>query len=150
MLPFSFLQIIADDVKCTHGCTVSDLDEEELFYFRCAKWSCFGHLLPRANFTLSDKDACLQVSRCNIRSCSQNAGFQLWAGSGSRAVRQGPAAPCRSCPASHAVLVCFKLMAVSSLLALSHYAAANACNRHAQPILSSMAKNCYRQNPRLA
>jgi len=28
------LQIIADDVKCTHGCTVSDLEEEELFYFQ--------------------------------------------------------------------------------------------------------------------
>lgn len=28
------LQIIADDVKCTHGCAVSDLSEEELFYFR--------------------------------------------------------------------------------------------------------------------
>ena len=28
------LQIIADDVKCTHGCTVSDLEEEELFYIR--------------------------------------------------------------------------------------------------------------------
>jgi Fe-S cluster assembly protein SufD len=28
------LQIVADDVKCTHGCTVSDLEEEELFYFR--------------------------------------------------------------------------------------------------------------------
>eukprot|EP00955_Chlamydomonas_euryale_P069540 360484-Chlamydomonas_euryale.AAC.10 len=28
------LQIIADDVKCTHGCTVSDLRDEELFYFR--------------------------------------------------------------------------------------------------------------------
>eukprot|EP00873_Tetraselmis_striata_P017849 jgi/Tetstr1/438113/TSEL_026736.t1 len=27
------LQIVADDVKCTHGCTVSDLSEEELFYF---------------------------------------------------------------------------------------------------------------------
>jgi Fe-S cluster assembly protein SufD len=27
------LQIIADDVKCTHGCTVSDLEQEELFYF---------------------------------------------------------------------------------------------------------------------
>jgi Fe-S cluster assembly protein SufD len=27
-------QIIADDVKCTHGCTVSDLEEEELFYLR--------------------------------------------------------------------------------------------------------------------
>jgi len=28
------LQIVADDVKCTHGCTVSDLEEEELFYFQ--------------------------------------------------------------------------------------------------------------------
>jgi len=28
------LQIIADDVKCTHGCAISDLSEEELFYFR--------------------------------------------------------------------------------------------------------------------
>lgn len=28
------LQIVADDVKCTHGCAVSDLSEEELFYFR--------------------------------------------------------------------------------------------------------------------
>jgi Fe-S cluster assembly protein SufD len=28
------LQIIADDVKCTHGCAVSDLSEDEMFYFR--------------------------------------------------------------------------------------------------------------------
>ena len=28
------LQIIADDVKCTHGCTVSDLEDNQLFYFR--------------------------------------------------------------------------------------------------------------------
>lgn len=28
------LQIIADDVKCTHGCAISDLQDEELFYFR--------------------------------------------------------------------------------------------------------------------
>ena len=28
------LQIVADDVKCTHGCTVSDLEEEEMFYLR--------------------------------------------------------------------------------------------------------------------
>ncbi|KAK9834369.1 hypothetical protein WJX84_007866, partial [Apatococcus fuscideae] len=27
------LQIIADDVSCTHGCTVSDLEEDQLFYF---------------------------------------------------------------------------------------------------------------------
>lgn len=28
------LQIIADDVKCSHGCAVSDLEEDQLFYFR--------------------------------------------------------------------------------------------------------------------
>lgn len=28
------LQIVADDVKCTHGCAVSDLEESQLFYFR--------------------------------------------------------------------------------------------------------------------
>eukprot|EP00894_Picocystis_sp_ML_P000766 jgi/Pico_ML_1/51283/g2342.t1 len=28
------LQIVADDVKCTHGATVSDLEQEELFYFQ--------------------------------------------------------------------------------------------------------------------
>jgi hypothetical protein len=27
-------QIVADDVKCTHGCAISDLSAEELFYFR--------------------------------------------------------------------------------------------------------------------
>lgn len=28
------LQIVADDVKCTHGCAVSDLEEEQLFYLQ--------------------------------------------------------------------------------------------------------------------
>merc|ERR1712115_339028 len=28
------MEIIADDVKCAHGATVSDLSEEELFYLR--------------------------------------------------------------------------------------------------------------------
>jgi Fe-S cluster assembly protein SufD len=27
------LQIIADDVKCTHGAAISDLEEDQLFYF---------------------------------------------------------------------------------------------------------------------
>jgi Fe-S cluster assembly protein SufD len=27
------LQIVADDVKCTHGCAVSDLSADEMFYF---------------------------------------------------------------------------------------------------------------------
>jgi Fe-S cluster assembly protein SufD len=28
------LQIIADDVKCSHGAAISDLDEEQIFYFQ--------------------------------------------------------------------------------------------------------------------
>lgn len=28
------LQIVADDVKCTHGAAISDLDDEQLFYFQ--------------------------------------------------------------------------------------------------------------------
>lgn len=28
------LQIIADDVKCSHGAAISDLEESQLFYFR--------------------------------------------------------------------------------------------------------------------
>jgi Fe-S cluster assembly protein SufD len=28
------LEIFADDVKCSHGCTVGQLDEEALFYLR--------------------------------------------------------------------------------------------------------------------
>ena len=28
------LQIIADDVKCTHGAAISDLEDDQLFYFR--------------------------------------------------------------------------------------------------------------------
>lgn len=32
------LQIVADDVKCTHGCAVSDLEEDQLFYLRYVQW----------------------------------------------------------------------------------------------------------------
>jgi len=28
------LQIIADDVKCSHGAAISDLEEDQLFYFQ--------------------------------------------------------------------------------------------------------------------
>lgn len=35
------LQIIADDVKCTHGAAISDLSEEELFYFRWGLQLCW-------------------------------------------------------------------------------------------------------------
>lgn len=28
------LQIVADDVKCSHGAAISDLEEDQLFYFR--------------------------------------------------------------------------------------------------------------------
>ena len=37
------LQIIADDVKCSHGCAVSDLEEEQLFYFRSALCNLIHH-----------------------------------------------------------------------------------------------------------
>ena len=30
------LQIVADDVKCTHGAAISDLEETQLFYLQCA------------------------------------------------------------------------------------------------------------------
>lgn len=36
------LQIIADDVKCSHGCAVSDLEEDQMFYFRWADCSCLA------------------------------------------------------------------------------------------------------------
>ncbi len=28
------LEIFADDVKCSHGCTIGQMDEEALFYLR--------------------------------------------------------------------------------------------------------------------
>jgi Fe-S cluster assembly protein SufD len=28
------LEIFADDVKCSHGCTIGQLDEDSLFYLR--------------------------------------------------------------------------------------------------------------------
>lgn len=28
------LQIVADDVKCSHGAAISDLEEDQLFYFQ--------------------------------------------------------------------------------------------------------------------
>ncbi len=43
------LQIVADDVKCTHGCTVSDLEESQLFYFRC---SPLLNILPHEGFVV--------------------------------------------------------------------------------------------------
>mmetsp|Transcript_20539 Transcript_20539/g.60655 ORF Transcript_20539/g.60655 Transcript_20539/m.60655 type:complete len:576 (+) Transcript_20539:3-1730(+) len=41
------LEIIADDVQCTHGATVADLDEEKVFYFRAR-----GISAERARFAL--------------------------------------------------------------------------------------------------
>lgn len=32
------LEIFADDVKCSHGCTIGQLDEEALFYLRSRNW----------------------------------------------------------------------------------------------------------------
>ena len=32
------LEIFADDVKCTHGATVGQLDDEQIFYLRAVAW----------------------------------------------------------------------------------------------------------------
>lgn len=47
------LQIIADDVKCSHGCAVSDLEEDQMFYFRWAECSCLT-LGPQVRFTCTE------------------------------------------------------------------------------------------------
>lgn len=58
------LQIIADDVKCTHGAAISDLSEEELFYFRWAPasrsgpWACWA----------------ARTQPCGLLQCLQRAG----------------------------------------------------------------------------
>ena len=49
------LQIIADDVKCSHGCAVSDLEEDQMFYFRyftaiTAESTCCKELLDVISF----------------------------------------------------------------------------------------------------
>ena len=33
-LSFVFIEIFADDVKCSHGCTIGQLDDKALFYLR--------------------------------------------------------------------------------------------------------------------
>jgi hypothetical protein len=50
------LQIVADDVKCTHGCAVSDLEEDQLFYFRRV------HQGPCSTCTRMQKGSCLCVN----------------------------------------------------------------------------------------
>ncbi len=32
------MEIWADDVKCSHGCTTGQLDEEALFYLQARNW----------------------------------------------------------------------------------------------------------------
>ena len=53
------LQIIADDVKCSHGCAVSDLEEDQMFYFR---WE----FLTNSVLSPAMQDLLLQVAAINI------------------------------------------------------------------------------------
>ena len=83
-------QIIADDVKCTHGCTVSDLEEEELFYLRCG---CMGLtslvLLALALFLLAHLSSCIYAPPCRARGISTEVARQMLVYSFGREVVQG-------------------------------------------------------------
>ena len=61
------LQIIADDVKCSHGCAVSDLEEDQMFYFRY-------HCLCMQHILFESCNGCLMLSRmlvvCSCIYCS--------------------------------------------------------------------------------
>lgn len=68
------LEIIADDVKCTHGATVSDLSEEELFYLRSRGLdrSLSRNLLMYA----FANDVCTCVDPTMLTSVDSNKGLQ--------------------------------------------------------------------------
>ena len=48
------MEIIANDVKCTHGATVADLEEEELFYLMTRGISKLQVSVQRVNSTGRD------------------------------------------------------------------------------------------------
>merc|ERR1712238_625251 len=68
------LEIIADDVQCTHGATVSDLSEEELFYLRSR-----GLDLTTSRSLLMYafvEDVCTQVDPAMLQSVDSAEGLQ--------------------------------------------------------------------------
>merc|ERR1712166_1173123 len=68
------LEIIADDVQCTHGSTVSDLSEEELFYLRSRglDTSLARNLLMYAFAA----DVCKSVDPALLKSVDSDEGLQ--------------------------------------------------------------------------
>mmetsp|Transcript_5056 Transcript_5056/g.10397 ORF Transcript_5056/g.10397 Transcript_5056/m.10397 type:complete len:690 (-) Transcript_5056:1763-3832(-) len=68
------LEIIADDVQCTHGATVSDLSEEELFYLRSRgiDTSMARNLLMYAFAA----DVCIGVDKAMLSSLDSGNGLQ--------------------------------------------------------------------------
>lgn len=68
------LEIIADDVQCTHGATVSDLSEEELFYLRSRglDTSSARNLLMYAFAA----DVCNCVDKAMLTSVDSDSGLQ--------------------------------------------------------------------------
>jgi Fe-S cluster assembly protein SufD len=68
------LEIIADDVKCTHGATVSDLSEEELFYLRSRG---IGRTLARNLLMYAyANDICTCVDPAMLTSLDSDRGLQ--------------------------------------------------------------------------
>lgn len=68
------LEIIADDVKCTHGATVSDLSEEELFYLRSRG---LDRTLSRNLLMYAfANDVCTCVDPAMLTSLDSNKGLQ--------------------------------------------------------------------------
>jgi len=68
------LEIIADDVQCTHGATVSDLSEEELFYLRSRglDTAAARNILM---YAFAD-DVCTQVDPAMLQSVDSAEGLQ--------------------------------------------------------------------------
>jgi Fe-S cluster assembly protein SufD len=73
------LEILADDVKCSHGATVGDLDEEALFYLEAR-----GIPAPEARRMLIEAfaaDAIDQIENAAMRA-HLSAHLQRWIGKG--------------------------------------------------------------------
>lgn len=68
------LEIIADDVTCTHGCTISDLSEEELFYLRARGLDrTLARNLLMYGFA---QEICGFVDPCMLEAVGSEKGFQ--------------------------------------------------------------------------
>jgi len=68
------LEIIADDVQCTHGSTVSDLSEEELFYLRSRGLST--NLARNLLMYAFAADVCKSVDPALLKSVDSDEGLQ--------------------------------------------------------------------------